>query len=251
VSEGLRAIVEARRIGLAAALASGWATLVIRSSREGIQAEHDACVAALATPPTPALDHGVCRQCGACPRCDGPCTCAAPAPSRSAAEMANGIVRQWDDEGGYNARRLSVLIARVADALTAAQASAVERYAKTVDDPARMHLHYDGCPFKPFADMRRDEIPDPRPECTCAEAHMAAYWKGQWMLEHGQAKLDVASAREAVWEEAIKVACEYCRRGDFPLTPAGYHETGLGTPAHRRAGCHAAALRARRDAEGR
>jgi hypothetical protein len=69
-------------------------------------------------------------------------------------------------------------------------------YARTVDDPARMHLHYDGCPFKPYAAMSKyDEgYPDPRPECTCAAAHMAAYWKGQWMLERSGAEARVAEA---------------------------------------------------------
>ena len=87
----------------------------------------------------------------------------------------------------------------------------VERYALTVDDPASMHLHYDGCPFKPYADKFDVDIPEPRPECTCAEAHKAAYWKGQWSLEqaagHLKARQEVAVALERAAQIVDQWAC--------------------------------------------
>ena len=39
----------------------------------------------------------------------------------------------------------------------------VAAYCNTVDDPHSMHLHYDGCPYKPFADLPRWDTPDDAP----------------------------------------------------------------------------------------
>ncbi len=96
----------------------------------------------------------------------------------------------------------------------------VERYAQTVDDPQRAHLHYDGCPFKPWADKDDGDMPNPRPECTCAKAHLGAYWKGQHLLEHGyhemtRRRLAEAEARTARLLEVLKEANE-------TLTSAGW-----------------------------
>jgi hypothetical protein len=77
------------------------------------------------------------------------CTAMTPTPasSRSAEETANGIVRQWDDEGGYNARRLSVLIARIAAAPTAAQASERVQAFEDVKASGCPHACASPCPF--------------------------------------------------------------------------------------------------------
>lgn len=80
----------------------------------------------------------------------------------------------------------------------------VERYALTVDNPAAMHLHYDGCPFKPYANKFDVDIPDPRPLCTCAEAHKAAYWKGQWSLEQSSGRLKTRQQVEAFRERVAQ-----------------------------------------------
>jgi hypothetical protein len=76
-----------------------------------------------------------------------------------------------------------------------------------VDDPGTMHLHYDGCPFKPYADRFETDIPDPRPECTCARAHMAAYWKGQWMLERSSAHIENERLRGALAGIKARLGC--------------------------------------------
>ena len=96
------------------------------------------------------------------------------------------------------ARELSVCYECAAANLDAYARQQVERYALTVDDPTSMHLHYDGCPFKSYADKCDVDIPDPRPECTCAEAHKAAYWKGQWSLEQTAGRLKVRQRVEAI-----------------------------------------------------
>ena len=100
-------------------------------------------------------------------------------------------------EGRSNGHLRHGLCLDCADAYARQQ---VERYALTVDDPASMHLHYDGCPFKPYADKFDVDIPDPRPECTCAEAHKAAYWKGQWSLEQAAGRLKTRQQVEAFRE---------------------------------------------------
>jgi hypothetical protein len=70
-------------------------------------------------------------------------------------------------------------------------------WVERVDDPARAHLHYDGCPYKPWADKPDWETPDDRPACTCAHVHKAAYWKGQLVLERGKASM-IAQALKGV-----------------------------------------------------
>lgn len=79
-------------------------------------------------------------------------------------------------------------------AVAGAIRAALDTYAAMVDDPHQAHLHYDGCPYQPFAEMPRWEIPDDPPACTCAETHKAAYWKGQFVLERSAGRLAVRMA---------------------------------------------------------
>ena len=118
---------------------------------------------------------------------------------------------------------LNELLASEFDAYAREQ---VERYALRVDDPRSMHLHYDGCPFKPYADKFDVDIPEPRPPCTCAEAHKAAYWKGQWSLEQSAGRLRTRQQVEAFRERAmphldiIQRKCEqYWNERDVPNAP--------------------------------
>jgi uncharacterized glyoxalase superfamily protein PhnB len=83
-------------------------------------------------------------------------------------------------------------------ALTTAKDDAVAIYARTVDDPAHAHLHYDECPFKPFSNVPRWDTDDDVPACTCAATHKAAYWKGQLVLERCQRALDKQQADAAL-----------------------------------------------------
>lgn len=90
------------------------------------------------------------------------------------------------------------LRALIAEALEQAALEAVAKYARTVDNPHRAHLHYDGCPFKPFADLASWEQPESTPACTCAEAHLGAYWKGQHLLERGYHDLTKKKLRDVI-----------------------------------------------------
>lgn len=71
----------------------------------------------------------------------------------------------------------------------------LDTWVRRVDEPGTMHLHYDACPYKPWADKPRWETPNDAPECTCPEQHKAAYWKGQWMLERTQGDAEIATLR--------------------------------------------------------
>lgn len=90
---------------------------------------------------------------------------------------------------------------------------AVAEYALTVNDPRAAHLHYDGCPYKPFAALPDWETPEDVPACTCAEEHKAAYWKGQFVLERGYKKLaEGESARMRSLVQYVEWAGGQCPR---------------------------------------
>jgi hypothetical protein len=162
-----------------------------------------------------------------------------PDPSAAARETARTIAEELHEYGFGGDRApetLENIRARIALALDAfaekIAAARVADYARTVDDPRRAHLHYDGCPYKPFADLPRWETPDDAPACTCAEAHKAAYWKGQCVLERSNTALRVAEERErraelrnaaAIVESVLREYAEV-RREDVPraLNLAGY-----------------------------
>ena len=122
----------------------------------------------------------------------------------TAAEWAREVcVENWPNSWtGDDVRTLE-------EALDAYARQRVEAYSLTVDDPASMHLHYDGCPFAPYAHTPHADIPDPRPDCTCAEAHKGAYWKGQWMLERTAKELEIRQRVEAFRERAAGLVETY------------------------------------------
>ena len=64
-----------------------------------------------------------------------------------------------------------------------------------VEHPEKAHLHYEGCPYQPWADKPRWEEPEDIPECTCGEAAKGAYWKGQHLLERGHHEMTKADLR--------------------------------------------------------
>ena len=75
------------------------------------------------------------------------------------------------------------------------------------NEPEPHALHYDECPYKPFADLASWEEPENPPTCTCSEAHKGAYWKARWMLTKGWrhiAERDLA-AHQAVVRQASKL----------------------------------------------
>lgn len=131
-------------------------------------------------------------------------------PTDADREWAREILYAWAPEwdvalhiGTRSSEAKQDLEEAIAAALAEARERAVERYAFTVDDPRRAHLHYDDCPFKPYAAARADDIPDPRPVCTCAETHKAAYWKGQLILERGYLTLAQRERDEALRKSAL------------------------------------------------
>lgn len=112
---------------------------------------------------------------------------ARPDPASIPADVREGAKRISDAIYSHvpnllNAHTAADMIVRFAEHVAAAR---VESYALTVDDPKSAHLHYDGCPYKTFSTLPDWEIPDDPPECTCAEVHKGAYWKGQMVLERG------------------------------------------------------------------
>lgn len=109
-------------------------------------------------------------------------------PERSTREIAEEVVYPY---GIPVDAKESWLIGRIIAALDAERTRAVamererDHIAFCVEHPEQAHLHYDGCPYKPWADKLDSEIPDDAPECTCGEAKKGAYWKGQLLLERG------------------------------------------------------------------
>ena len=69
-------------------------------------------------------------------------------------------------------------------------------------EPEPHALHYDECPYKPFADLPSWETPDDAPNCTCSELHKGAYWKARWMLSNGWRQLAEKLAERAEVEVA-------------------------------------------------
>ena len=70
-----------------------------------------------------------------------------------------------------------------------------------VEHPEFAHLHYDGCPYKPWADKPSWDTPEDVPACTCGEAAKGAYWKGQHLLERGyhqMTKNELAECRKDI-----------------------------------------------------
>lgn len=92
-----------------------------------------------------------------------------------------------------------LIVSSLARAVAGLVEGAVNEIAFRVEHPELAHLHYDGCPFKPWADKRDDDIPDPRPDCTCGGAAKGAYWKGQHLLERGYKTL-VEQERDVLLE---------------------------------------------------
>jgi hypothetical protein len=63
----------------------------------------------------------------------------------------------------------------------------LDAWVRCVDDPrAASALHYDGCPYEPYAAMPSHDEPEDAPACTCPERHKGAYWKARLMLEMAQ-----------------------------------------------------------------
>jgi len=72
-------------------------------------------------------------------------------------------------------------------------------------EKSRLALHYDGCPFKPYADMSDHDpaSPETPPACTCGERHKGAYWKARWLLDVGDRDIKLRTAR-ALLEELTR-----------------------------------------------
>lgn len=72
-------------------------------------------------------------------------------------------------------------------------------------EPEPGALHYNECPYKPYADLPSWDTPEDAPDCTCSMLHKATYWKSRWMLSNGAR--EVAEARVA----ALTEECERLR----------------------------------------
>ena len=114
-----------------------------------------------------------------------------------AERQAHEAVDRWDKATGLKGTLSVWVIDRLWWEIAAALEAALEVYVAAVEDPHRAHLHYDGCPYKPFAALMAIDVPENVPACTCAETHQAAYWKGQFVLERSAGRLAVRAALEA------------------------------------------------------
>ena len=111
------------------------------------------------------------------------------------AEDEQGVPKVEEMIVGLNTRRL----------LAEAECDRLQRDLDMLTDrnePEPGALHYDGCPYKPFADLLSWDEPENPPECTCSTRHKAAYWKARSMLSKGMHELAANERdrlREQVW----------------------------------------------------
>ena len=99
----------------------------------------------------------------------------------------------------------------VADALLARLRPAWERMEHEIDaltdrnHPEPGALHYDECPYKPFADLPSWEETKDATICTCSMRHKAAYWKARTMIASGYRQI-AEKERDALRAELERAA---------------------------------------------